>query len=260
MKRGEKMNGFERLADGSAAVELFRGIDETMVRSALENVMGTVYSDVGKPTMAAVLLGDFCFFSKKASASLMRYVFSESGKKFLIAVPFGNDGEKNIFEAFGGRARRVTRYAFKKNTVFDTDKLRAYANSLGSDFELRKIDRELFYRLRGDAVFGDFVSQFESCERFSALGAGVVAMKNDVIVSGASAYSAYRGGIEVEVDTAPEYRRMGLARASSAALILECLDRGLYPSWDAQNLVSAHLASALGYGEAREYFAYEISE
>lgn len=254
------MNEFERLADGSAAEELFRGIGETMVRSALENVMGTVYSDGVQPTMASILLGDFCFFSESADADLMRFTFSESGKKFLIAVPFGKDGEKNIYETFGERARRVTRYAFKKNTVFDREKLRYFANSLGSDFEMRKIDRELFYRLRGDAAFGDFVAQFEDYDMFSALGTGIIVMKNDLIVSGASAYSAYRGGIEIEVDTASEYRRMGLARASSAALILECLDRGLYPSWDAQNPISAHLASALGYGEAREYFAYEISK
>lgn len=69
-----------------------------------------------------------------------------------------------------------------------------------------------------------------------------------------------RNFTDAEGETTSEYRRMRLARASSAAHILECLDRGLYPSWDAQNPISAHLASALGYGEAREYFAYEISE
>ena len=71
--------------------------------------------------------------------------------------------------------------------MFDREKLRHFANSLGSDFEMRKIDRELFYRLRGDAVFGDFVAQFEDYDMFSALGTGIIVMKNDLIVSGAAA-------------------------------------------------------------------------
>ncbi|MDD7004979.1 MAG: GNAT family N-acetyltransferase, partial [Clostridiales bacterium] len=40
--------------------------------------------------------------------------------------------------------------------------------------------------------------------------------------------------------------------------ILECLDRGLYPSWDAQNLGSLSLAKKLGYEFSHEYPAYEI--
>ena len=32
-----------------------------------------------------------------------------------------------------------------------------------------------------------------------------------------------------------------------AALILQCLEEGLYPSWDAQNMISVHLAEKLGY-------------
>ena len=43
-----------------------------------------------------------------------------------------------------------------------------------------------------------------------------------------------------------------------ADLILECLDRGLYPSWDAQNLDSLSLAKKLGYEFSHEYPAYEI--
>ena len=66
-------------------------------------------------------------------------------------------------------------------------------------------------------------------------------------------------GIEIEVDTVEEERRKGLATAASAALILRCLDEGLYPSWDAQNMISVHLAEKLGYEYDHEYTAYEVS-
>ena len=78
------------------------------------------------------------------------------------------------------------------------------------------------------------------------------------MASGASSYSAYSGGIEIEIDTKPEHRRQGLAYACGARLILECLERGLYPSWDAQNRISAALAVKLGYNFSHEYTAYEI--
>ncbi|MBR2672448.1 MAG: GNAT family N-acetyltransferase, partial [Oscillospiraceae bacterium] len=56
-----------------------------------------------------------------------------------------------------------------------------------------------------------------------------------------------------------EERRKGLALASCAALILDCLDEGLYPSWDAQNMNSVHLAEKLGYEFDHEYAAYEVA-
>lgn len=78
--------------------------------------------------------------------------------------------------------------------------------------------------------------------------------------AGASSYSVYKGGIEIEIDTSPEYRRRGLATACGARLIIECIDRDLYPSWDAQNVWSVALAEKLGYHFDYEYTAYEISD
>lgn len=77
-------------------------------------------------------------------------------------------------------------------------------------------------------------------------------------MAGASSYSVYREGIEIEVQTLPAHRQKGLARAASAALILECLRQGRYPNWDAANEISLHLAQTLGYRPGREYRAYHI--
>jgi hypothetical protein len=49
-----------------------------------------------------------------------------------------------------------------------------------------------------------------------------------------------------------------LATIACAALILNCLEEGLYPSWDAQNLTSVHLAEKLGYELDHEYTVYEV--
>lgn len=78
------------------------------------------------------------------------------------------------------------------------------------------------------------------------------------LVSGASSYTVYREGIEIEIGTKEEYRRQGLAAVCGARLILECMKRGLYPSWDAQNKWSVALAEKLGYHYDRTYPAYEV--
>ena len=46
--------------------------------------------------------------------------------------------------------------------------------------------------------------------------------------------------------------------SNAGALILRCLKENLYPSWDAQNINSVHLAEKLGYEFDHEYIAYEV--
>lgn len=104
----------------------------------------------------------------------------------------------------------------------------------------------------------DLVSQFSDYETYHKLGLGMVICQNNMIVSGASSYSRYREGIEIEIDTEEEYRRRGLAYVCGAKLILECLNRNLYPSWDAQNEFSVSLAEKLGYHYSHTYTAIEI--
>ena len=81
---------------------------------------------------------------------------------------------------------------------------------------------------------------------------------NGTPVAGAGSYCVYRGGIEIEIDTREDHRRRGLAAACGARLILECLDRGLYPSWDAHDLRSVALAEKLGYRRGDPYPVYWI--
>lgn len=104
----------------------------------------------------------------------------------------------------------------------------------------------------------DLVSQYKDYNTYKALGLGVAVLKDGELVAGASSYSTYDKGIEVEIDTREDHRRKGLAYASGAKLILECLEKGLYPSWDAQNKWSVALAQKLGYHFSHEYVAYEV--
>lgn len=107
-------------------------------------------------------------------------------------------------------------------------------------------------------VTRDFVSSFTDKKQYLGLGRGIVILKDDKIVSGASSYTRYNEGIEIEVDTVESERRNHLATVACSALILRCLSENLYPSWDAQNMNSVHLAEKLGYEFDHEYVAYEV--
>ncbi len=97
-----------------------------------------------------------------------------------------------------------------------------------------------------DVVQGP-VRQFRDGADFVRCGLGVLALWDGVPVAGAASYTVYDGGIEIEIDTRPDLRRRGLALACGARLILDCLDRGLYPSWDAMTCAPWPLAEKLGY-------------
>ena len=237
------------------AEALFGNYEDTMIRSCFQQIMGSVFiEDDCRPEAAAAVLGCFRFFAGKPSAELLRMNLDG----FAILTPQNERWSGEIEKCFGDRCVRRTRYALKKDTVFDRTSLVRMSETLPEGYSLKMIDSGLYDQCMEHPWSRDFVSNFESKDSFLSDGIGVVAVRDGTIAAGASSFSRYREGIEVEVDTRKDCRRMNLATACSAKLILECLARGLYPGWDAQNIVSLHLAEKLGYVFSHEYPVYEI--
>lgn len=241
------------LTDPSKAEKLFEGWKETLIWSCLQQVMGKIYvTDLNAPHSAVAVVGCFAFYSGEPDRELVRKNLGD----FVIMTP-QNDSWAKLIESCLPEAKKVTRYALKKNTRFQKESLERMVAELPAGYELRQIDDEIYELCLEDPFLEDLVCVFGSKETYFELGRGMVVMKDGMIVSGASSYSRYREGIEIEVDTVKEERRKGLACAACAALILSCLEDGLYPSWDAQNMSSVHLAEKLGYEFSHEYICYE---
>lgn len=238
---------------------LFADWNETIIWSCLQGIMGNVKVN-GSQDAAVARLGDFVFFAGKPCEELLCSDEADYKQDFFIMVP-QNDGWAKIIKAYyGKRARKITRYAIKKEPdVFDETKLRQAVSHLAEGYELRLIAEQEYDLCKQNEWSKDLVSQFGDYDTYKALGLGVVALKGGELVAGASSYSRYAEGIEVEIDTRQDHRRKGLAYACGAKLILECRKRGLYPSWDAQNLHSVALAEKLGYHFSHEYTAYEVT-
>lgn len=249
------------------AAGLFENWQETMIWSCLQQVMGEMYGswqeegteEAKTPQAAMALLGDFCFLAGKPDRELIRFRPDGWKKAFLIMVPRDEAWAAQIEEEYGERARRTVRYAIRKEgDIFDRERLQAAVDALPAEYAIGMIDEKQYNWCRGHDWSRDLVWNYKSYEQYRQFGIGVVVMKDGIPVSGASSYSSYAGGIEIEIDTRKEFRRQGLALAAGAKLILACLERGWYPSWDAQNLGSAALAEKLGYHFDCEYPVYEI--
>ena len=252
---GEKHYMISELKDTSKAEALFDGWEETLIYSCLQNVMGKVYvTDQGSPASAMAFVGCFAFLAGEPDRELV------AGKPdgFVIMVP-QDERWSELIENCYPDARKVTRYAIRKDTVFDREHLEKMAACLPEGYELKKIDSDIYDLCLQDPVTADFVSAFGSKEKYLELGRGMVILKDGKFVSGASSYTRYKEGIEIEVDTIPAERRKGLASVVCSALILACLDEGLYPSWDAHDMNSVQLARKFGYEFDHEYTAYEVA-
>lgn len=222
-----------------------------------QSSMGNItVDDEKKVTAALIVLGDFCFLAGKPSERLLNKI---SGYKLLI--PRDKSWEHLIESFYGRRAEKFTRYALKKEAdVFDCEKLSVYVNSLDVKYEWCLFDEKLFKMARSEEWSYDLCSQFRDYEAYQKNAVGVAILHQGKLVSGASTYAVYIDGIEIEIDTKLEYRQKGLATVCGAALILECLHRGLYPGWDAHDLRSLALAEKLGYHLNYPYTAYTLND
>lgn len=241
---------------------LFDGWQETMLWSALEGEMGHVWTLENGVAFRAALCecADFLFLAGELSAAerLLCAWRRERAGQYIIAAAREEALNALIPKLFGGDAKQTTRCAFRKDTCLDTERLKQLAGQAPKGVSLRLFDREIYALAMSAPWSKDLCSQFLDAQDFLARGIGVAALANGELVGGASSYTRYRRGIEIQVETRMDMRCRGIATACAAKLILQCLSRGLYPSWDAANEASVRLAEKLGYQAAERYIAWDL--
>lgn len=238
--------------------KIFENWNETMIWSCLQGIMGEIYTNFAEDAAVAIL-GDFAFYAGNPSEELIRFKPESCKQDFIIMVPQNAMWADLIERRYGDKAKKVTRYASKKEPdIFDVEKLKQAVTNLIDGYKLKIIEEAEYNMCRENSWASDLVSQYKDYNAYKDLGLGVVILKDGELAAGASSYSTYDSGIEIEIDTREDHRRKGLAYACGAKLILNCLEKGLYPSWDAQNKWSMALAKKLGYHFSHEYVAYEV--
>lgn len=244
---------------------LFSTSADTLIRSCLEGCMDRAWADdFEHPTAAKICTTDFCFLSGDADspdAGALAAALPEGyAHPWFYVVPMQPAWEAVIERSFPGRYTPIRRYALQKDgDTFAPEALKRFAAQVPEGCRVLPFDESIYYLSKQEEWSSHLCAWFPTYESFQKHGMGFAAFDGKTLVCGASSHSYYREGIEVEIDTNPTHLRRGLATACAAALILECLRRGLYPSWDAANQESLALAEKLGYRFDREYKAYQVA-
>ncbi|MCL1787133.1 MAG: GNAT family N-acetyltransferase [Defluviitaleaceae bacterium] len=242
----------------SSIAPLFEGWGDVGILSYLQGHGGQAWADdEDAPTVANITSMDVCYVAGNAD--------SPQAKELLRQIPIGNELQvhseawhKAVAEAIPNTTYPITRYKFKKDAaLFDKDKLRAYIQALPKEYTIAPIDEAMFNHFPTE-VFDCHCTQFASFAEFEKYGAGFVVLHQGEPVCAASSFTYSDSLIDVQIDTAEDHQRKGLATACAANLILACLERGIFPCWDADCDESRHLAEKLGYQLERECETYEI--
>ena len=143
--------------------------------------------------------------------------------------------------------RTYTRYKMAPPAQFDTEKLKKLADLLPEVMDIRPVDREMLRERIVTEQELNIPHAFGNRENYLRDGFGFAVLEGTRAVSVVSSYIVHKGEAEVDISTDKEYRRRGLASAVCARFLLECISRGITPSWDAQNAESVKLAEKLGF-------------
>ncbi len=241
---------------------LFDGWEETLIWSCLQGCMGVAFADDTEiPNMAQIHIGDFCFLAGDAknpkAPEFITMISEKHEESFVLIVPQNEAWGKLVEDIYGEKVEKTIRYATKKEIQsFDKERLEGYVKKLNPQYQLVQIEENLFESTQKESWSLDFCSQFTDYKQFEKYGVGFVILHEGNPICGASSYTYYNKGIEIEIGTLPKFRRRGLATICASKLILECLERNLYPSWDAANEESLALARKLGYNFNYEYNTY----
>ncbi|MFE6138262.1 MULTISPECIES: GNAT family N-acetyltransferase [Bacillus] len=241
-------------------VSMFEDFNNVILLSYLQGHMGTAWvNDLENPTVAQVTVGIFTFYTGDPNVKETEALLRNIPERMLVIVN-SEEWKKRLETFYERKIDKFLRYKFKRNSeVFDRSKLQSFISTLPKGYELRRIDEHIANNPTLHKLSEDFTSQFQSIDDYVNRGIGYSILYDGEVVCGASSYSIYDDGIEIELATDPNHRRKGLANVVSAALILDCLENGKYPNWDAANSTSAKLAEKLGYVFDKAYDTYFVN-
>jgi GNAT acetyltransferase len=183
--------------------------------------------------------------------------FVEKLPRFSALICASQEWEELLQEVHAGKLIGMQRYAFTGEKL-DIDHLRGLASRIPDGCRLARIDLSLAKQLAAER--SEFASahmrNFDSAEDFIARGFGFCVLAGDEIVSAATTFAVCNKGIEIEVGTREKQRGRGLATVVSAQLLVQSLEQGLDPHWDAENERSVGLANKLGYTPQGTYYLW----
>ena len=226
------------------------------VVAAVIGGMGRVFADARAEPSVALAVLDFHLLAGDPHHANAPLLFRQLQLGNTVIAP--TPAWRQLVEAACPGALTVYRREAFQAEQFDTDRLRGFCQVLPGGFELRQVRPEEVAQFAAD-LDRALIYNFRSHDEFITRGVGMGILHQGRFVSGASSAAIGGGKFEIEIQTHPQFRRRGLARAVAAALILYGLEHGMEACWDAANEPSASLARQLGFHSTGEYDAYRLT-
>ena len=249
--------------DRSPFAGMFDWCRDSMIQSYFEGRIGTGLA--GGETArrwTAVRSGDFLFCAGEPEdiSRLIGFVKEQIGADALI-IPQDADRWQAALAEGGLETGRITRYHTRlPEGGLDAAALRRITDSASGCLRLVRAGEREYKLLRDCPWENSFVSQFAGQEDFLQNGFAFCLYAGEELASASSTFGYYSGGYELQIATAPKFRRRGYAAVTGAAFLLECLSRGKRPHWDAAHQGSLRLACRLGFLPDGEYTALSLRE
>ena len=239
-------------------MELFKTWKKYMVLYGLKSQIGTVYRN-SDWTTSFYDIGNFLYLAGELDPRFWEDFVRQYGLDYKIIISEDTKWQDFLHQQVG--LISFTRYSFKDKANFQVEFLNDLVTHLEEGYNIVPIDNRIYNYLSEEEWSQDLQGDFESYQDFTLKGGfGFVILKNNELIAGISSGLVYRGAVEVEVATRPNEQGNGFAKKLGAAMILESLNRDMFPLWDAHNEASKKVAEFLGYELVEPYEAFELEE
>jgi GNAT superfamily N-acetyltransferase len=219
------------------------------VDAVLQGHCGTAVANTGSDVQVAQLsLSVLTFFGGDAAHPMARHLVQQVAGGTIILVA-SEAWRALVHHVHGARILRQPRVAFSAMRLELAHLSRLIAGA-PVGYQVTRIDLGLAQRMGEEVSAGLILPEvWGSLADFVARGIGFCALTGERIVCGAASAARCDTAIEIQINTLPSFRRLGLATVVGATLIAYCLEHGVEPDWDtaADNLPSQRLAQRLGY-------------
>ena len=265
------------LEHGYILSPFFHDAYDSCPEAFLDGLMGRGLCDsLEQPDYGIVQMGHYCYLGGNGygleKKNLLSIVETMVQRPYIVFVPLSESWDRLLFE--DASFQKITRYAMDKPKLqyFNPKLLASYISEIAYDpnyvgstisrrYTIKPINEIYYYLIQKQEWTQEFTTNYKDYATFARYGFGFIIIEGNTgkIAAISSSFSTSKNSIEIELATSPRYRKRGFGTAVAARMILECLNRKMFPRWDAANLISVKIAEKLGFTFIEEYSSYTRS-
>jgi hypothetical protein len=213
---------------------------------------GAVLSDDALHPSAAVAFISGCVLFAGDPESENAEAIIKSFPVLPLILPTKKSWLDAVRKIYGNAAKPITRYRLSDESL-DVEILNELDLSVGDGFEIKRVDLSISQKMQDVLGVEYHLRHYDSLEQFVELAKGYAVTHGDELCAVTAAFLRTDTEVEIQTNTAEQYRRRGFALKTAAATLMDFIYQDIAVCWDASNTMSRDLAKKLGYTECETY-------